>query len=41
MLVSKPNKKRALQICRQNWEDNITMNLKETGFKDVYWIHLP
>jgi len=22
------------------WEDNITMGLKETGCKDVDWIHL-
>jgi len=25
---------------RYRWEDNSTMNLRETGWKDVEWIHL-
>jgi hypothetical protein len=25
---------------RRRWEDNIKMDLRETGFGDVDWIHL-
>jgi hypothetical protein len=31
-------RKRPLKIPRCIWEDNITMDLKETGCKNVVWI---
>jgi hypothetical protein len=36
ILVGKPEGKRPL--CR--WEDNIKMDLKETGLEGVDWIHM-
>jgi hypothetical protein len=32
--------KRTLGRPRQNWEDNIRMDLRERGWEGVYWIHL-
>jgi hypothetical protein len=40
ILVGKPEGKRSLGRPRRRWEDNIKMNLRETGFGDVDWIHL-
>jgi hypothetical protein len=41
ILVGKPErKKRPLGSPRHRWEDNIRMDLKEVGWKSVYWIHL-
>jgi hypothetical protein len=39
-LVGTPEGKRPLGILRSRWEDNIKMDLRETGFRDVDWIHL-
>jgi hypothetical protein len=38
ILVGKPEGKRPLGRPRRRWEDN--MNLRETGLKNVDWIHL-
>jgi hypothetical protein len=32
--------KRPLGRPRHRWEDNINMDLRETGFGNVDWIHL-
>jgi hypothetical protein len=40
ILVGKPEGNRQLGRLRSRWEDNIKMNLRETGLKDVDWIHL-
>jgi hypothetical protein len=40
ILFRKPEGKRKLGRLRHRWEDNIRMNLRETGWKDVDWIHL-
>jgi hypothetical protein len=39
ILVGKPEGRRALGRLRRRWEDNIKMDLRETGFGDVGWIH--
>jgi hypothetical protein len=39
--VGKPEGKRPLARPRHRWEDNIKMNLRERGWGDVDWIHLP
>ena len=26
---------------KKHWKGNIAIVFKETGFKDIYWIHLP
>jgi hypothetical protein len=33
-------KERPLGRPKGGWEDNITMDLRETGWKCVYWMHL-
>jgi hypothetical protein len=38
LLVGKLGEKKTLEIHR--WEDNIKINLKETEWEDVSWIHL-
>jgi hypothetical protein len=38
--VGKPEGKRPLGRPRRRWEDNIKMNLKETGCGGVDWIDL-
>jgi hypothetical protein len=38
-LVGKPEGRRPLGRLRYKWEDNIEMDLRETGFGDVDWIH--
>jgi len=40
ILVRKPDRKRQLQNLKHIWEDNIRLNLRETGWEDVDWIHL-
>jgi hypothetical protein len=39
-MVGKPEGKRPLRRLRHRWEDNIKMDLKETGLEAVDWIHL-
>jgi hypothetical protein len=36
----KPEGKRKLERPRHRWEDNIKMDLRETGFEGVHWVHL-
>jgi hypothetical protein len=40
ILVGRPEGRRPLGRPRCRWEDNIKMDLRETGFGDVDWIHL-
>jgi hypothetical protein len=40
ILVGKPEGKRPLGRHRRRWEDNIRMDVKETGWEGVDWIHL-
>jgi hypothetical protein len=40
ILVGKPEGRRPLGRPRRRWEDDIKMDLRETGFGDVDWIHL-
>jgi hypothetical protein len=40
ILVGRPEGRRPLGRPRHRWEDNIKMDLKETGFEDMDWIHL-
>jgi hypothetical protein len=40
ILVGKPEGKRLLGRPRRRWEDNIRMDLRETGWEGVDWIHL-
>jgi hypothetical protein len=40
MLVGRPEGRRPLGRPRCRWEDNIKMDLRETGFEDVDWINL-
>jgi hypothetical protein len=40
VLVVKPERKRPLGRLKRRWEDNIKMDLKETGRENVDWIHL-
>jgi hypothetical protein len=40
ILFGKPEGKRPLGRPRRGFEDNIRMDLKEIGWKDVDWIHL-
>jgi hypothetical protein len=40
ILVGRIEGKRPLGRPRRRWEDNIKMDLRETGFGDVDWIHL-
>jgi hypothetical protein len=39
VLVGKPTRKRPLVTPKHRWENNITMNHKEMGRKDVDWIN--
>jgi hypothetical protein len=38
ILAWKPERKRPLGILRCRWEDNIRMDLRETGWEGVDWI---
>jgi hypothetical protein len=40
ILVRRPEGRRPLGRLRRRWEDNIKMDLREIGFRDVDWIHL-
>jgi hypothetical protein len=40
VLVGRPEGKRPLGRPRRRWEDNIKMNLKETGIDGANWIRL-
>jgi hypothetical protein len=40
ILVGKPEGKRPLGRPRQRWEHNIRIDLRETGWKVVDWVHL-
>jgi hypothetical protein len=40
VLVGKPEGKRPLERPRRRWEDGIKMDLRETGWRDMEWIHL-
>jgi hypothetical protein len=39
ILVGRPEGRRPLGRPRRIWEDNIKMDLRETGFGDMDWIH--
>jgi hypothetical protein len=39
ILVGRPEGRRPLGRPRRRWADNIKMDLRETGFGDVDWIH--
>jgi hypothetical protein len=40
ILVGKPEGRKPLGITRRKWEDNIRMDLRETGCEGVDWIRL-
>jgi ribosome biogenesis protein Nip4 len=40
ILVGRPEGRRPLERPKSRFEDNIKMDLRETGFGDVNWIHL-
>jgi len=40
ILVGKPEGKRPHRRSGHRWEDNIRMNIRETGCDAVDWIHL-
>jgi len=40
ILVRKPEGKIPLRQHRHKWEDNVRIDLGETGWEDVDWFHL-
>jgi hypothetical protein len=40
ILVGRPEGRRPLVRPRRRWEDNIKVDVREIGFRDVDWIHL-
>jgi hypothetical protein len=40
VLVGRPERKRPLGRPRRRWEDNIELDLKETGMDGTNWIQL-
>jgi hypothetical protein len=40
VLVGRPESKRPLERPRRRWEDNIKMDLRETGIDGANWIQL-
>jgi hypothetical protein len=38
--VGKPEGKRPLGRRRRNWKNNIKVELRETGWRGMNWIHL-
>jgi hypothetical protein len=40
VLVRKPERKRPLRRHRRKWEDNVKVDLRETGWGEIDWIHL-
>jgi hypothetical protein len=41
ILVGRPEGRRPLGRPKRRWKDNIKIDLREIGFGDVDWIHLP
>ena len=41
ILLAKPEGKRPLERSRRKWEDNIKINVEETGWENMNWIRLP
>jgi hypothetical protein len=39
-LIRRPRRKRPIGRPRHGWEDNIKMDLRETGREVVDWIHV-
>jgi hypothetical protein len=39
ILVGRPEGRRPLGRPKRRWEDNIKMDRREIGFRDVDWIH--
>jgi hypothetical protein len=40
ILVRKPEGQRPLRRCRHKWEGNIVMDLRESSWRGVEWMHL-
>jgi hypothetical protein len=40
ILVGRPEGRRQLGRPRRRWEDNIKMDIREVGWKDMNWIDL-
>jgi hypothetical protein len=40
VLARKPEGKRPLKKPRYRWEDGLKMDLRDTGWEHVQWIHL-
>jgi hypothetical protein len=40
ILVEKPEVKRSFGRHKHIWEDNIRMDLRETGWESMDWMHL-
>jgi hypothetical protein len=40
ILIRKSERKRPLGRCRRKWEDNIKINVNETGCEILGWIEL-
>jgi hypothetical protein len=40
ILDGKPEQKRPLRRPRCRWENNIKVNIRETGLEGMNWIHL-
>jgi hypothetical protein len=38
LLVGSPEGQRPFRRCRQRWEDNIKMDIKELGWEGLDWI---
>jgi hypothetical protein len=39
-LVENPEGKRQLGMPRHGWDDNINMDIKEIGYKGVFWSNM-
>jgi hypothetical protein len=39
ILLGKPEGKKPIGRLRRRWEDNIRMDLRETGWERVDWMH--
>jgi hypothetical protein len=40
MLTGRPEGKRKFESSRHSWKDNIKINLRDTGWEGVDWIHV-
>jgi hypothetical protein len=40
IFVGQPEGKKRLEIPRSRWEDNMRMDLRETGWEGVDWMHM-